>query len=57
MNNLTPLGEHYHEEPTVPQLRQTVMLSGCGHWTQQERAREVNDVILEFLKGVELTAS
>jgi pimeloyl-ACP methyl ester carboxylesterase len=36
----------------VPQLRRTVMLPGCGHWTQQERAREVNDAMLEFLKGV-----
>ena len=36
----------------VPHLRRTVMLPGCGHWTQQERAREVNDAMLEFLKGV-----
>jgi pimeloyl-ACP methyl ester carboxylesterase len=21
----------------VPQLRETIMLPGCGHWTQQER--------------------
>jgi len=36
----------------VPELRRTVMLPGCGHWTQQERPREVNDAMLEFLKGV-----
>ena len=36
----------------VPKLRRTVMLPGCGHWTQQERPREVNDAMLEFLKGV-----
>ena len=36
----------------VPQLRRTVMLPGCGHWTQQERASDVNDLMLEFLKGV-----
>jgi len=36
----------------LPQLRRTVMLPGCGHWTQQERASEVNDLMLEFLKGV-----
>jgi pimeloyl-ACP methyl ester carboxylesterase len=36
----------------VPQLRRTVMLPGCGHWTQQERAPEVNALMLEFLKGV-----
>ena len=33
----------------VPQLRQTVMLAGCGHWTQQERPREVNAALLGFL--------
>jgi pimeloyl-ACP methyl ester carboxylesterase len=36
----------------VPQLRRTIMLPGCGHWTQQERAAEVNDAMLEFLKSV-----
>lgn len=35
----------------VPNLRQTVMLPGCGHWTQQERPREVNAAMLDFLKG------
>jgi pimeloyl-ACP methyl ester carboxylesterase len=34
----------------VPQLRRTVMLPGCGHWTQQERAREVNGAMTEFLQ-------
>jgi pimeloyl-ACP methyl ester carboxylesterase len=34
----------------VPELRRTVMLKGCGHWTQQERAVEVNAAILEFLQ-------
>jgi epoxide hydrolase A/B len=34
----------------VPQLRRTVMLPGCGHWTQQERAREVNGAMIEFLR-------
>ena len=34
----------------VPQLRGSVMLEGCGHWTQQERAAEVNAAILEFLR-------
>ena len=36
----------------VPKLRRTIMLPGCGHWTQQERAREVNAAMLEFLKGL-----
>ena len=34
----------------VPQLRQTIVLPGCGHWTQQERPAEVNAAILGFLK-------
>jgi pimeloyl-ACP methyl ester carboxylesterase len=35
----------------VPQLRRTIILPGCGHWTQPERPREVNTAMLEFLKG------
>ena len=34
----------------VPQLRETIILPGCGHWTQQERPTEVTDAILSFLK-------
>ncbi|HEU5321560.1 MAG TPA: alpha/beta hydrolase [Methylomirabilota bacterium] len=37
----------------VPGLRRTVMLPGCGHWTQQERAREVNEAMVEFLRGLQ----
>jgi pimeloyl-ACP methyl ester carboxylesterase len=36
----------------IPQLRGTIMLPGCGHWTQQERADEVNEALLEFLAGL-----
>ena len=36
----------------VPELRQTIILPGCGHWTQQERAGEVNTAMLQFLKSV-----
>jgi len=34
----------------VPELRQTIVLPGCGHWTQQERPAEVNAAILSFLQ-------
>jgi pimeloyl-ACP methyl ester carboxylesterase len=34
----------------VPGLRKTIMLPGCGHWTQQERPHEVNAAMLEFVK-------
>ena len=33
----------------VPNLRKTIMLPGCGHWTQQERPKEVNDAMVAFL--------
>ena len=34
----------------VPQLRGTIMLPGCGHWTQQERAPEVSTAMIDFLR-------
>jgi pimeloyl-ACP methyl ester carboxylesterase len=36
----------------VPDLRQSIMLAGCGHWTQQERPGEVNAAMLRFLDSV-----
>jgi pimeloyl-ACP methyl ester carboxylesterase len=36
----------------IPGLRRSVMLPGCGHWTQQERPREVNDEMIAFLKSL-----
>jgi pimeloyl-ACP methyl ester carboxylesterase len=36
----------------VPQLRETVMLPGCGHWTQQERAADVNPAMIAFLNSL-----
>jgi epoxide hydrolase A/B len=36
----------------VPELRKTVMLPGCGHWTQQERPEAVNAEMIEFLRGL-----
>jgi pimeloyl-ACP methyl ester carboxylesterase len=36
----------------VPNLRKTIMLPGCGHWTQQERTHEVNAALIEFLREV-----
>jgi pimeloyl-ACP methyl ester carboxylesterase len=34
----------------VPQLRGKILLPGCGHWTQQERAQEVNQAVIEFVQ-------
>jgi pimeloyl-ACP methyl ester carboxylesterase len=36
----------------VPQLRKAMILPDCGHWTQQERPREVNDELITFLKSL-----
>jgi len=36
----------------IPQLRECVMLPGCGHWTQQERANEVSTAMIQFLKSL-----
>jgi pimeloyl-ACP methyl ester carboxylesterase len=38
----------------VPRLTRTVMLDGCGHWTQQERPKEVNAALIEFLRSQRL---
>jgi pimeloyl-ACP methyl ester carboxylesterase len=34
----------------VPQLQETLILPGCGHWTQQERPVEVNAAMIDFLR-------
>jgi pimeloyl-ACP methyl ester carboxylesterase len=37
---------------TLPALRGSHILPGCGHWVQQERPAEVNDILLDWLKGL-----
>jgi pimeloyl-ACP methyl ester carboxylesterase len=39
----------------VPQLQKAVILPDCGHWTQQEKAAEVNSLLIEFLSGLKLS--
>jgi pimeloyl-ACP methyl ester carboxylesterase len=36
----------------VPKLRPPIMLPGCGHWTQQERASEVSGAMIDFLRSL-----
>jgi len=36
----------------VPKLERTVLLEGCGHWTQQERADQVSREIIRFLQSI-----
>ncbi len=37
---------------SVPDLRDTVLLEDCGHWTQQERPDAVTQKLLDWLKGL-----
>ncbi len=34
---------------SVPRLRDTIILPGCGHWTKQERPAEVSAAMIDFL--------
>jgi pimeloyl-ACP methyl ester carboxylesterase len=36
----------------VPKLRAQIMLAGCGHWTEQERAPEVSAAMIDFLRSL-----
>ncbi|MFF1874955.1 alpha/beta fold hydrolase [Kitasatospora herbaricolor] len=36
----------------VPGLREVHLLPGCGHWTQQERPKEVSEALIDFLAGL-----
>ncbi|MEQ8559763.1 MAG: alpha/beta hydrolase [Henriciella sp.] len=36
-------------KPNLPGLRAAHLLEGCGHWTQQERADEVNALLIDWL--------
>jgi pimeloyl-ACP methyl ester carboxylesterase len=40
----------------VPGLRESVFVPGAGHWIQQERPAETNEVLLRFLAGLDLPA-
>jgi pimeloyl-ACP methyl ester carboxylesterase len=39
-------------EEAVPNLTKKVLLPGAGHWIQQERPIEVNQLLIEFLAGL-----
>ncbi len=40
-------------EAVVPNLTKR-LIEDCGHWTQQEQPDEVNRVLIEFLRGLDL---
>lgn len=39
-------------EPTVKNLRRVTVIPGAGHWIQQEKADEVNALLLQFLSDL-----
>jgi pimeloyl-ACP methyl ester carboxylesterase len=39
-------------DPYYTDLRAKILVEGAGHWVQQERPREVNAALLEFLAGI-----
>lgn len=39
-------------EASLADLRGVHLLEGCGHWTQQERAAEVNSLLIEWLSDL-----
>jgi pimeloyl-ACP methyl ester carboxylesterase len=38
-------------QTAVPHLRKIVVIPGCGHWLQQERAEQVSREMIEFLQN------
>ncbi len=46
-------GAFNHLEKNMPNLKQKILIPGAGHWIQQERPQEVNELLVEFLKKLE----
>ena len=50
---ITMYRQHFDSlEETMPGLRKKVLVPGAGHWIQQERPNEVNDLLIEFLASL-----
>jgi pimeloyl-ACP methyl ester carboxylesterase len=41
-----------NQSAMVPKLRAPIILPGCGHWTEQERAPEVSGAMIDFLRSL-----
>lgn len=39
-------------ETAMPNLTKKVLIPGAGHWVQQERPEEVNELLIEFVKNL-----
>ena len=37
---------------SLPKLHRSVILEGCGHWIQQERPKETNEALIDFLRAI-----
>jgi pimeloyl-ACP methyl ester carboxylesterase len=37
----------------APQLREPILLAGCGHWTQQERPDDVSKAMIGFIRELD----
>ncbi|HEY2430245.1 MAG TPA: hypothetical protein VGI06_15000, partial [Acidimicrobiales bacterium] len=42
---------------SLPALHGSHVLPGCGHWVQQERAAEVNDLLVGFVRSLDQRSS
>jgi pimeloyl-ACP methyl ester carboxylesterase len=40
------------QQTSLPGLRGTLLLDGCGHWVQQERPAEVSGALIDFLAAL-----
>jgi epoxide hydrolase A/B len=38
-------------ECVLPNLKRKLIIEGAGHWIQQERPKEVNAALIEFVSG------
>jgi len=45
-------GAYEAQGTNIPNLKKNVLLPGVGHWTQQERPTEVNNLLIEFLNSI-----
>jgi pimeloyl-ACP methyl ester carboxylesterase len=36
----------------TPNLKKQMIIPGAGHWIQQERLAEVNQLLIEFLRSL-----
>jgi pimeloyl-ACP methyl ester carboxylesterase len=37
---------------SMPNCRRQVIIPGAGHWIQQERPQEINQLLVDFAKGL-----